>query len=119
MKTNIHFLSYPTHFFLELEMFQTNVVEKIKTYILCAATFLENRAVYEKMWKNILERDRPQITIWRTRIACWVPKATNTHTHSGCVIHFVCHSSNGGTNAPQCNVRHTLPVLFIVNPGGT
>jgi len=28
-------------------MFQTKVVEKIKTGIFCSITFLENRAVYE------------------------------------------------------------------------
>ena len=28
--------------------------------------------------KNILELDRPQITIWRMCIACWIPKSTNT-----------------------------------------
>jgi len=27
-------------------------------------------AVYEIMWKNIVEPDRPQMTTWRTRIAC-------------------------------------------------
>jgi hypothetical protein len=32
------------------------------------------------MWKNIVEWGRPQMTIWRMRIACWLPKATNTHT---------------------------------------
>jgi len=32
------------------------------------------------MWKNIVERGRPQMTIWRMRIACWITKATNTHT---------------------------------------
>jgi hypothetical protein len=32
MKANIHFLSYLAQFFLELEMFQEKVVEKIKTY---------------------------------------------------------------------------------------
>jgi len=36
--------------------------------------------VYETMWKNIVEKGRPQITIWRMRIACWKPKPTNTHT---------------------------------------
>jgi len=41
--------------------------------------FFENRAVYEIMWKNIVELDRPQMTIWRIRIACWITKATNTH----------------------------------------
>jgi nitrogen regulatory protein PII-like uncharacterized protein len=40
----------------------------------------EYRAVYEKMWENIVETDKPQMTIWRMRIACWVPKATITHT---------------------------------------
>jgi hypothetical protein len=41
-------------------MLQTEVVEKIKTYsyILSAITFFfENRAVYEIMWKNIVEPD--------------------------------------------------------------
>ena len=28
---------------------------------------IENRDVYEIMWKNIAEPDRPQTTIWRTR----------------------------------------------------
>jgi hypothetical protein len=40
----------------------------------------ENRAVNEIMWKNILERGRPQMTIWRMRSACWILKATNTHS---------------------------------------
>jgi len=30
------------------------------------------------MWKNIVEPGRLQRTIWRMRIACWIPKATNT-----------------------------------------
>jgi hypothetical protein len=36
--------------------------------------------VFEIMWKNIVEPDRPQMAIWRMNIACWVPKATDTHT---------------------------------------
>ena len=36
--------------------------------------------VYEIMWKNIAQSDRPQMTIQRMRIACWIPKATNTHS---------------------------------------
>jgi hypothetical protein len=34
MKTNTHFLSYLAHFFLELDMFHTNAVEKIKTHFM-------------------------------------------------------------------------------------
>ena len=63
-------------------MFQTRVVEKIETHILCSITFLsENHVVYEILWKNVVERGRPQLKIWcMRRIACWIPKATNTHT---------------------------------------
>ena len=62
-------------------MFQTKAVEKIRKHIFCSKRFFlsENPAVYEIMWKNIVELDRPQMTIWRMRIACWIPKATNTH----------------------------------------
>jgi hypothetical protein len=65
-------------------MFQTKVVDKIKTHILFSVTsfFFENCAVYEIMWKNTAEPDRPQITIWRMRIACRITKATHTHTHT-------------------------------------
>jgi hypothetical protein len=31
--------------------------------------FFENRADYEIMWKNIVKPDRPEIKIWRRRIA--------------------------------------------------
>jgi len=32
------------------------------------------------MWKNTVEPGRLEMTIWRMRIACWLPKVTNTHT---------------------------------------
>jgi hypothetical protein len=34
------------------------------------------------MGKNIVERGRPQMAIWRMHIACWILKVTNTHTHT-------------------------------------
>ena len=72
-------------------MFQIKVVEKIKTHILCSVTFIfffENRTVYEKMWKNIVKRGRPQMAICYVRIACWIPKATNTHIEYVILIVF-------------------------------
>jgi len=42
--------------------------------------FFENRAVYEKMWKNILEPGRPQTILWHIHISWWIPKATNTQS---------------------------------------
>ena len=41
------------------------------------------------MWKNIAERGRPQMTICHMHVACWIPKATNTHV----VCHIHCFSS--------------------------
>jgi len=42
-------------------MFQTKVEEEIRTFILCSITFffVENRAVYEIIWKIIVDRGRP------------------------------------------------------------
>jgi hypothetical protein len=42
--------------------------------------FFYNCVAYEKMRKNILEQDRPQMTKRRMRIACWMPNATNTRS---------------------------------------
>jgi len=51
-------------------MFQTNVVEKIKTRILCWVTFFFPKIVpFMRCGKNISEPDRPQMTIRRMRIA--------------------------------------------------
>jgi hypothetical protein len=74
------FLSHLAQFFLEWERFQTKVVEKVKTHILCSLTFFENRAVYEIMWKYTVEQGRPHMTIWRTRIACWITKVNKWRT---------------------------------------
>jgi len=38
--------------------------------------------------KNIVDSRRPQMTIWRMRTACWIPKATNTHSEYVILIAF-------------------------------
>jgi len=88
MKNNIHLLSYLAQF-LECEMFQTKVIQKIKPHISCSGTFFpENRGVYEIMWKNFVQQGRPQMTIWRMRFACWVTKATDTHSEYAILTAF-------------------------------
>jgi len=91
MNTDIHFLLHLAQFFLEWEMFQTKVVEKIKTHILCYSVtffFFENRAVYEIIWKNIVQQGTPQMIIWHMRVACWIPKATNIHSQYAILTAF-------------------------------
>jgi len=51
-------------------------------------TFFENRAVYDLMWQNIVERDRPHMTIWRMRVASRILTATNTHSEYVIIIDF-------------------------------
>jgi hypothetical protein len=58
-------------------MFRTILVEKIKIAF-HIQYFLENRAVYEMMCENIVHPNRPQMM--RMRIACWITKATDTHS---------------------------------------
>ena len=107
MTTNAHFLSYRAHFFSERKMFQTNVVEEIKTHILCSETFFffENCAVYEIILKNVVDPDRPQMTIRSMRFAYWMSKATHTHTNTQYVILIVF------TRLIVTFIR-TLPVFF-------
>jgi hypothetical protein len=57
-------------------MFQIKIVQRNQTHFL----FNKNHVVYETMWKNMAELRRPQTTIWRMRVACWVANATNTNS---------------------------------------
>jgi hypothetical protein len=79
--------------------------------------FFENRTVYEMMWKNIVQPGMPHDNIWRTRIACWVTKATNTLGITDRLVRYVqyllfFHCRSSSTNAPECYVICTSPVLF-------
>jgi hypothetical protein len=56
---------------------ENKFLDKIEIHILYSITLPK---IVPFMWTNIVEQGRPQMTIWRTRIACWVRKATNTHS---------------------------------------
>jgi len=49
----------------------------------------------------MVEEDRPQMKIWRMRIASQIPKATNTYSEY--VIPIV-YRNNGNASEPQCYV---------------
>jgi hypothetical protein len=57
MTTNVYLLSHLAQFVLEWKMFQTEVVETIKTHILNTITF-ENREVYDTMRKNNVQQSK-------------------------------------------------------------
>jgi len=61
-------------------MFQTKVVEKMKTHFVVSNFFFRKSC---RLWGNVekyCRAGRPQMAIWRMRFGCWIPKATSTHT---------------------------------------
>ena len=62
------------------------------------------------MWKNFGERGRPQMAIWRMRIACWIPEATNTHSQ---YVILIAYPLQQWLHDRASMLRYsTLPVLF-------
>jgi hypothetical protein len=59
-----------------------------KTSFMFNNVYPKTVAVYEIMWKNIVEPGMPQMTTWRMRIACWITKATDTHSEYVIFIAF-------------------------------
>jgi hypothetical protein len=68
----------------------------------------------------MVEADRPQTAVWRLRIACWISKATSTHTQY--VIHI---ASPRKQWLPQgyvyayaaCHVRYVTELRMFVHVG--
>jgi len=53
-----------SRFFLEREMsVRQKLQRQLKHAFYVQKRFSENRAVHETMWKNVVEPDRPQMTI--------------------------------------------------------
>jgi len=60
-------------------MFQTNVVEEVKTHFVCNNFLFFEKVPFEIKWKNIWTGNRWQ---YGTCIACWILTATDTHSHN-------------------------------------
>jgi len=81
MKTYVSLL-YISGFLLEWEMFQTQVVDRNQIHILCSVTVFRK---FYRLWDNVVKyaRARPATNdniIQRMRFACWITKATDTHS---------------------------------------
>jgi hypothetical protein len=79
MKPFRHLWQYLAEFFLEWEMFQIKVVEKINIHVLCSISFFFRKScLYEIMSKNPAKPERPQMTVWR-RVTCWINTRAQAH----------------------------------------
>jgi hypothetical protein len=50
--------------------------------------FFENLIVYEVIWKTTVESGKTHMATLHMRIACWIPKATNTRSEYVIIIVF-------------------------------
>ena len=90
MKTGINFSSHLAQFLVEWEIFKVKFAEKIKKHFLCLIIFFfENRAGYDITLKSNVEPGRPQMTVRSMCIACWIPRATNTHSEYVILIAYM------------------------------
>jgi len=89
-------------------------VDKTKTCVLFSITSSKNRAVYQIIWKNMLERGNPQMAQYNTALTFCVLYYKRLHTHTHTHTHtlrnmqlIASHGNNGHANAPQCYVVRT------------
>ena len=92
MKTDTHFLSYLAKFFLEWEMFQTDVVGEIKTQILRSVTL-----------------PRKSCRLWDKVEKCFRAGADHRWQYGGCALHAGYLGLHERVILLRC---HTLPALL-------
>jgi len=91
-----------------LPLFRTKVVRKIKINFRFSNFFFENRAVYETIGKKFRKKGRPQMRVWRMNIACWINKATNTHTEYVILFVFILLGDSPGSEFHTPKFRNSV-----------
>ena len=77
--------------------------------------FSENRTVYEIMSKNMVKPERPQITIWRMRVPCWISNATRGKAHARAPVPTPTHACiHPPTNARARTHTHTQKYVIVI-----
>jgi hypothetical protein len=87
-------------------MCQTNMVENFRTHVLCSMTFFVFRklyCLYEIMWKYMV---RTGHRIRCIHFACWITKATDTHSEYVAYITFPWQQR-------LCECARTLHYMYI------
>jgi hypothetical protein len=90
--------------------------EKHNTDISCLITFLffENLAVYDVMWKNIVDPDRPQMTIWYGEWALHAVCPQNKYTYCFSTATMVARSRLNVTLYVHCLSRSSMYVFKVL-----
>jgi len=70
----------------------------------------ENHGIYEIMWENTAEPDRPQMICVHT--ACWITKA-RIQMHPQYIMLTTFHSNNGFVNTRPCYICKYIKCLVV------
>ena len=113
IQTYVHFLSHVAHFFLEWEIFQPEVVEKIKAHILCSTTFFwKTCRLWDNVEKMFIVPDRPQTTI-KHGTHSWHAGYLRPQKHIQNIWHLELYHSNNGWN--ECaSILHYTTIRSIL-----
>jgi hypothetical protein len=118
MKISINFLSYLAQFFFKMRNISDKCCrENQNTHFVLNNFFPENRAVHEIMRKSIVELGSPQMTIRCMSFACWIAKATHTHSRI-CHIYYFRTATMVCERASMLHYTYTACLVFSVNVGG-
>jgi hypothetical protein len=80
MNTNAHFFIISRSLLLRMRNeSDKSCGENQNAHFLLNDFLSKNPTVYDITCNNFVQPDRPQMTIMRMCIACWIPKTTNTH----------------------------------------
>ena len=112
MKTNVHLWEYLAEFFLNNISYKT--IEKIKTHILYSINFSENYAskIYGGKKYSKARQATDDNVMRRMRIACWMRKATNTHTQV--VLTFIAFTPQQWLHESASMVRYTYIACIVM-----
>jgi hypothetical protein len=129
MKTFSYLWQYLAEFFLKMRNVLDEVVEKIKTHILCSITFLRKSCC---LWDNVEKCGGARgatndVTLWHIPVACWISKATRTrmdapgHKHERAHAHrhkyvmvITFPRQKWLANASRCYFIRIFPVLLLL-----
>ena len=99
-------------FFCRMRNVSDKSCRENQTHILCSTTFFSKIVPFMRQCVKTVEPDRPQMTIWCTRIACWISKATDMFWEYVILIAFPLQQY--WVNAPQCYIIHSLLIFFKI-----
>ena len=64
------------------------------------------------MWENIVEPNRPRMTIWHMRVICWIPKVTDILSEYVILTLFLQQWLH---ELAPCCVKRLLPLLLTLD----